>query len=82
MQFRTCAQSVIISFSSSSQNFLIAIVPSSLSELGRNLATCRRTDLLRPCPMEDDLSITMLAPMVNQSPEYVVVVKFNTEQPR
>ena len=34
-----------------------------------NLATWKRTDLPKLCPMEDHLLVTMLAPNVNQNPE-------------
>ena len=40
-----------------------------MSQLERNFATWKRTDLLKLCPMEDHLSVTMLAPNVNQNPE-------------
>ena len=48
--------------------FLGCVVP-KLYELGRNLATRRRTDRLKPCPMEDHLQVTMIALNVNQNPE-------------
>ena len=54
MQFHTHSQSVIISFSSSSQKFLV-VQCHKLSDLGRNLATWRRTDLLKLCPMGGSL---------------------------
>ena len=58
VQFHAHSEFVIISLSSSSQNFLIVKCHNSLS-----------LDLLTLCPMEDQMSATMLAPNVNQNSE-------------
>ena len=64
---QTHSWSVIISFSSTSQNFWITKCKNCLSI--EDLATWKRTDPLKLCPVEDHLLKTMLAPNVNQNPE-------------
>ena len=50
------------------EELLDCTVP-QLFELERNLATWKRTDLLKLCPMEDHLLVTKLAPNVIQNHE-------------